>query len=182
MRKDNRNPLAEKLAEELLDAAISNHRGAEPRAGLEDRVLANLRQQSRAARSVSWNRAPAMIAAAALLIFFAVDHLIYHPAASDPAMVAALGADEPRGGVDSNPIAPIAKAGEREVVTDGVKLAKAFAASKRIFSSSRRRDLALDLNSRRADERADAGLRVEEVRIAEVRLDEIVISNNERQE
>jgi len=187
MPEDNRNHLTEELSQELLDAALANYRDADPRAvlpiaGLEERVLANLRQQSRAARPVSWNRIPAMIAAAALLILFAVDHLIYHPAESDPATVAVSGASERRGGVDLDLTSRQAKAEEREVVADGVKSAKAFAASKHAPSSPRRRDLALNLNSRQAEERAEGGFRVEEVRIAEVRLDDIVISNNERQE
>jgi hypothetical protein len=65
-----------------------------------------------------------------------------------------------------------------EVAGVGVKIAKAFAAA----SASRRRDLALNLNSRRDDERVEGGLRIEEARISEIRLDDIVIGNNERRE
>lgn len=182
MREDDRNRLTEELAEKLLDAALSNYKGAEPRTGLEERVLSNLRQQSRNTRPVSWNLAPVMIAAAAVLMFFAVDHLMRRQVVSIPANVAVSGGNEPRDGVESNPTARQAKADEIEVVADSVKQAKVFAASKRIPSSSRRQDLALNLNSRRADERAAGGFRVEEVRITEVRLDDIVLSNNERQE
>lgn len=186
MREDNRKQLAEKSAQELLDAALSNYRDVEPldgapRDGLENRVLANLRHQSRAARPISWNRTSAMIAVAAALMLFAVDHLIYHPSASVPANVAVSGDSEPRGGVDSNLTARHLKVGEREVMADGLNHAKAFVASKQTSSSSRRRDLALNLKSRQEDERAGGGLRIEEVRISEVRLDDIVIGANERQ-
>lgn len=191
MREDNLKRLAEKSAEELLEAALLNYRDMEPsdglpsdgapRDGLEDRVLANLRQQPRAARSVSWNQSSAIIAVTAVLMLFAVDHLIYHPTASVPASVAVSGDSEPRGGVDSNLTARNVKAGEREVFADVVKHAKSFAASKQTSSPFRRRDLALNLNSRQGDERAGGGLRIEEVRITDVRLDDIVIGANERQ-
>lgn len=177
MRKGNR--CREKFVEELLDAALSNHRGAEPKGGLEDRVLANLRQQSRSARPASSNPAPVMIAAAIVLALFAVDHLIRRPLASDTAIAVVSRVDEPRGAGSSYLAARQVKAEEREIMADGVKLAKAFAAGP---SAYRRRDLGLNLNSRRADERSESGLRVEEVRIADISLDDIVIGNNERQE
>lgn len=177
MREDNRS--REKSAEELLDAALSNHRGAEPKDGLEDRVLANLRQQSRSTRPVSWNPACVMIAAVIVLALFAVDHLARRRPASDSAIAVVSMVDKPRGAGASDLIARQVKAGEIEVVADGVKLAKAFAVAP---LASRRRDLPVNLNSRRAEERSESGLRVEEVRIAEIRLDDIVIGKNERQE
>jgi hypothetical protein len=177
MREDNRS--REKFAEELLDAALSNHRGAKPADGLEDRLLANLRRQSRAARPVSWNPAPVTVAAAIVLALFAADHLIRRPPASDMAVAAVSRVDEPRGSGASDLTARQMKAGERAVVADDVKLAKAFAVAP---TASRRRDLALNPNSRRAEERSESGLRVEEVRIAEIRLDDIAIGKNERQE
>jgi hypothetical protein len=187
MREDDRS--REKFAEELLDAALPKHRGAEPQDGLEDRVLANLSRQSRAGRPASWNPAPVIIAAVIVLALFAVDHLKSRPAASDPAIAAVSkdngdngdngddgddGDDGPRGGGASSAPAPRAMAGEGA----GVKIAKAFSAS----SASRRRDLALNLSFRREDERAAGGLRIEEARISEIRLDDIVIGDNERRE
>src|SRR5262245_13432668 len=103
MRDDNRNQLTEDLAEKLLDAALANYRGVEPRAGLEERVLANLRQQPRISRKVSWNFAPVMIAVTAMLILFAVDHLIYHPATSDLAVAAVSDASKSRAIVELKP-------------------------------------------------------------------------------
>jgi hypothetical protein len=176
MREDNRNRKAEKFSEKLLDAALSNHQGAKPEDGLADRVLANLRRQPRAARSGSWNPAPAIIAAAIVLALFAVDHLGRRPAVPD---VALSGADARRGGDDSTLTSWQARAGERKLTAGGVRLVKAFAAPP---SSPRRRDLALNLNSRRADELAESGLRLEEVRITELKLDDIVLDNNKRQE
>ena len=175
MREDDRS--REKFAEELLDAALPKRRGAEPQDGLEDRVLANLSRQSRAGRPASWNPAPVIIAAVIVLALFAVDHLKSRPAASDPAIAAVSkddGDDGPRGVGASSAPAPRAMAGEGA----GVKIAKAFSA----LSASRRRDLALNLSFRREDERAAGGLRIEEARISEIRLDDIVIGDNERRE
>jgi hypothetical protein len=177
MRENNRS--REKFAEELLDAALSNHHGAEPADGLEDRVLANLRQQPRSARPASWNPAPVMIAAVIVLALFAVEHLIRRPLASNTRIAAVSRADEPRKADASYLAARQVKAGKRGVMDDGSKLAKAFAAGP---SVSRRRDLALNLNSRRAEDRSETGLRIEEARISEIRLDDIVIGSNERQE
>jgi len=175
MREDDRS--REKFAEELLDAALPKHCGAEPQDGLEDRVLANLSRQSRARRPASLNPAPVIIAAVIVLALFAVDHLKSRPAASDPAIAAVSTDDEPRGGFDSAPAARQTKAGG--LVGDGVRLAKAFSSAS---LASRRREFALNLNSRRDDERIEGGLRIEEARISEIRLDDIVIGGNERRE
>jgi hypothetical protein len=177
MRENNRG--REKFAEELLDAALSNHRGAEPKDGLEDRVLANMRQQPRSARPASWNPASVMLAAVIVLALFAVEHLIRRPPASNTDVAAVSRVDEPRGAGSSYLAARQVKAGEREIMVDGVKLAKAFAAA---HPSPRRRDLSVNLNSRRSEERSESGLRIEEARISEISLDDIVIGNNERQE
>jgi len=174
MREDDRS--RGKFAEELLDAALPNHRGAEPEDGLEDRVLANMRRQARAGRPASWNSAPLIIAAVIVSALFVVDHLRPRPNASDPSVVDAPGvAARPNSGasVASGP-RPIAGEGAGE----GVKIAKVFAAA----STFRRRDLALNLNSRREDERVESGLRIEETWISEIRLDDIVIGNGERRE
>ena len=177
MREDNQS--REKFTEELLDAALSNHHGAEPADGLEDRVLANLRQQSRSAPPAYWNPSPVMMAAVIVLAFFAVEHLIRRPPASNTGIAAVSRVDEPRGAGATYLAARQLKAGEREVVADGLKLAKAFAAGP---SSSQRRDLALNLNSRRAEDRSESGLRIEEAQISEIKLDDIVIGGDERQE
>jgi hypothetical protein len=170
MREDDRS--REKFAEELLDAALPNHRGAEPEDGLEDRVLANLRRQTRAGRPASWNSAPVIIAAVIVSALFVVDHLRLRPNASDPSIFDAPGVDaRPNGGAS-------VASGPRPIAGEGVKIAKVFAAA----SASRRRDLALNLNSRREDERVESGFRIEETRISEIRLDDIVIGNGERRE
>ncbi len=177
MRKDNRD----RFVEELLDAALANYRGEEPRAGLEERTLANLREQSRAANSLWRKRASVMAAAFILLMFSAMGYLTSHPVVSDSASVAVSSGDETRGGVESNPATLQAKA---EVIEGPARVAKRMKATgaAKWGISPRHRDLALDLSARRASERTENDLRVEEVRIAEVKLDHIVISNNERQE
>ncbi|MGE0128328.1 MAG: hypothetical protein AB7U82_09635 [Blastocatellales bacterium] len=169
MREDNRD----RFVEELLDAALASHHSAEPRAGLEERVLANLRQQPRMARAVLWNSAPVMIAVVAMFSLFAVDHLVNHQAASDPAVAVSNVSRV----VEPNPAARLTK---EPVVNLSAKRVKA--ATKPAPSSLRHDDLAANLDSPRADEQASDGLRIEEVRIADVRLDDIVISNNERNE
>jgi hypothetical protein len=174
MREDDRS--REKFAEELLDAALPKHRGAEPQDGLEDRVLGNLSRQSRSGRPASWNPAPVLLAAVIVLALFAVDHLTGRQNTSAPAAGASSGADARRNGGASVAPAPPDVAGE--FAGAGMKIAKAFAAA----PASRRRGLALNLSSRREDERAEGGLRIEEARISEIRLDDIVIGNNERRE
>ncbi len=176
MREDNRD----RFAEELLDAALANCRGAEPRAGLEERVLANLREQPRAARPISWRLTPILIAMAFVLTFFAMDHLMNHPVAPDSVSVALSGGNESRGAVESNPAAQQVKAEAKENVDPRMKQVKAHVATRLEDSSSRRQDLAINPRARRSGEQTDNDLRVEEVRITEVRLDDIVISNNER--
>ncbi|HEV2663841.1 MAG TPA: hypothetical protein VG324_02970, partial [Blastocatellia bacterium] len=145
------------------------HRGAEPEDGLEDRIIANLRQRSRAARPVSWNPAPVIMAAAIVLAFFAFDHLRRRPAASDPAIAAVSSVGEPAA----------RQIGAGVVVGDVLKLQRAFAAAR---SGSRRRDLAINLNLRRPGQLTESGLLIEEAKISEIRLDDIVISSNARRE
>jgi hypothetical protein len=165
MREDNRDQLDEKFAEELLNASLNNYHSAEPIAGLEERVLANLRRQSQSARPVSWKWTSAMIAAVAVLIIFAVDHLIFHQIASGPAIVAV-----------SNSAVPQT---ETEVKVARVESpARSFPTSRRI--SSRRGDLALNLNTLHENERPSSSLQFDDVRITEIRLDDIVISSNDR--
>ena len=182
MRKDDRKQLPEEFARELLDAALANCRVAEPRDGLEERVLVNLRQQARVAPAVSWSWAPVMIAAAAVLMFLAADHLLNPAAVSEPAISAVAKVSETRDGVRSHTTAARAQADATGDVAKSVKPPKAFVGARPLASSSRRQDLALNRPSSRADEQVTGSFQVAEVRITEVRLDEIVIGNNERQE
>jgi len=175
MRKDNQD----RFVEELLDAALASYRGEEPRAGLEERTLANLREQSRTANSLWRKRASAMVAAFILLMFSAMGYLTSHPVVSDSVSVVISSGDEPRGGVELNSTALLAKAEVTEGPGHVAKRMKAVGGAK---WDKRHQDLALDLSARRASERTENDLRVEEVRIAEVKLDDIVISNNERHE
>jgi hypothetical protein len=174
MRKDNQD----RFVEELLDAALANYRGEEPRAGLEERTLANLREKSRAAKSLSRKWASMMVAAFILLMFSAMGYLTSTSVVSDSESVVVSSGDEPRDD-GSNSAALLAKAEVIEGPGHVVKRMKTYGAAK---WEKRHQELALDLSARRASERAENDLRVEEVRIAEVKLDDIVISNNERQE
>jgi hypothetical protein len=174
MRKDNQD----RFVEELLDAALANYRGEEPRAGLEERTLANLREQSRAANSLWRKRASVMVAAFILLMFSAMGYLTSTSVVSDSESVVVSGGDEPRGD-GSNSAARLAKA---EVIEGPGHVAKRMKTAGITKREARYQDLALDLSARRASERAENDLRVEEVRIAQVKLDDIVISGNERQE
>src|SRR5262245_35928131 len=160
MREGKR--LDDKFAEELLDVALKNY-GAEPMAGLEERVLENLRRQSRVARPVLWRLTSAMIAAAAVVLLFAVDHLVYHRIASNPDVAEVSKPDNLRGRHQTDQIA----------VQESPKPAKSLTAY-----SSRRQYLAFNLKSRRKDIRQNSGLQVDEVRISEIKLDDIVIGSN----
>jgi hypothetical protein len=177
---DDRNQLTDDFARELLDAALTNCPRAEPRAGLEERVLDNLCQQPRSARFTSWNVAPVMIATVAMLIIFVADHLMNHSTMSESAAVRLSEAGEKRGGIESKAIAQVGAANQLEVATDKEKLTKTFAGSMPVQSSPRRRGVALKPNPERAEEPAAGSIRVEDLKISEVRLDEIVLSKNEQ--
>jgi hypothetical protein len=120
-----------------------------------------------------------MVAVFILLMFSAMGYLTSHSVVSESENVVVSNGDETRSGVKSSPTALLAKAEVIEVPGHVTKRMKTPGATK---NSSRHHDLALDLSARRASERAEDDLRVEEVRIAEVKLDDIVISNSERQE
>jgi hypothetical protein len=178
MPEDNRDHFAEEFAEELLDAALANYRSAEPSPGLEERVLANLSRQSRAARSTAWKWTPAMIAVAVMLALFAMDHLMNHAVVSDSASVAVSGGDEARN-VGPNPAPQQVKAEAEETVNYRTNRTNGSIVAKPGARSQHQQDLALNSRTPRSSERTD-DLLVEAVRITEVRLDEIVISNNDR--
>ena len=57
-----------RFVDELLDAALTRHRGAEPRPGLEGRVLAHLRAEPRPAPWFRWGWLPALASVAALML------------------------------------------------------------------------------------------------------------------
>jgi hypothetical protein len=56
------------FADELLDAALARHRSADPRPGLEGRVLAHLRAEPRPAPWFRWGWLPALASVAALML------------------------------------------------------------------------------------------------------------------
>ena len=180
MRNDDRHQLTDDFARELLDAALTNCPRAEPRAGLEERVLDNLRQQPRSARVASWNVAPMMIATVAMLIIFVADHLMNHSAVSETTTVRLSEVGEKHDGDESKVTARVVAANQLEAAIEKGRLAKAFAGSIPAHSSPRRREMALKLNPERSEEPAAGNIRVEDLKISEVRLDEIVLSKNER--
>ncbi len=63
----NRDPLDHDGLERELDAALANYAAAEPRAGIEERILANLRVQDHAVRRPWWGW-PAIGALAAVVV------------------------------------------------------------------------------------------------------------------
>jgi hypothetical protein len=65
-------PSEDHILDRELDAALARYAAIEPRAGLEDRVLANLRAERENAAARTWWRWPALGAAAAVLIIAAV--------------------------------------------------------------------------------------------------------------
>lgn len=72
MHEKDRN----RFLDELLDAALTRHRSAEARSGLEERVLARLRTKARPTTGVTWRWLPVLVTAAALVLavgaFYAV--------------------------------------------------------------------------------------------------------------
>ncbi len=76
--RDHQTRDREKIADQWLDAALKQYGEAEPRAGLEGRVLANLRAEKESLVSRGWNR-PAVVAVAVVLVigmgvFWASEH------------------------------------------------------------------------------------------------------------
>ena len=57
-----------RFVDELLDAALTRHRSADPRPGLEGRVLAHLRAEPRPAPWFRWGWLPALASVAALML------------------------------------------------------------------------------------------------------------------
>lgn len=55
MNRDENNKKREQELDELLDGALSRYTNAQPRAGLGDRILANLRQQPERTESSWWS-------------------------------------------------------------------------------------------------------------------------------
>lgn len=65
--KANRTPL-----DDELDSALAKYAAVEPRAGLEQRILANLKAQHRPARTVAWWRWAGTLAAVLVITILAV--------------------------------------------------------------------------------------------------------------
>jgi hypothetical protein len=89
-----------------LDAALLKYAEAEPRVGLEQRVLANLRAQPRASASAWW-RWPAVVAAAAVILVGVISLVFRSPHRLSVAVVHAPGKIAPQ--VIPGAIADIAK-------------------------------------------------------------------------
>lgn len=65
--KNRQNPISDALDREL-DAALAKLAAVEPRAGLEQRVLANLRAEQYHTSTLSWSRWPAIAALLTILV------------------------------------------------------------------------------------------------------------------
>jgi hypothetical protein len=85
----------EKFADELLDTAMAHYRGAEPQWGLEERILAHLRQRSRS-RLWMWSKMGPSLAAMVTIAALSQVALrpVSHNAESQPAARVAVMADK----------------------------------------------------------------------------------------
>jgi hypothetical protein len=72
-----RRPSENDYLDRELDAALAKYAAIEPRAGLEDRVLANLRSERERAAARVWWRWPALGAAAAVVLVVAAVTLMW---------------------------------------------------------------------------------------------------------
>jgi len=69
MKEDNDNRMPRESLDHALDAALAKYASAEPRVGLEERVLANLRTvEAHAAHGMWWNWRIATVLAAVLVV------------------------------------------------------------------------------------------------------------------
>src|SRR5208337_3730017 len=67
-KEDMESEKRERLIDDLLDNALKQYGAAEPRAGLEDRVLAAVRIEGRRVTPRNWSWWPAVIACVVLLL------------------------------------------------------------------------------------------------------------------
>lgn len=66
---------SDRFVDELLDAALARYRSAEPRTGLEERVLANLQSQPRPRPQLLWGWMPLLATAGVLVVAGAAFYL-----------------------------------------------------------------------------------------------------------
>jgi len=91
------------FTEELLEAALACYRPAEPRPGLEERILANLRTSPQAAPRLRRGWLPVMATAATVLIVLAALYLARRPA---PQPTVVRRAEAPSATISSVPVKP----------------------------------------------------------------------------
>jgi len=86
----------DRFVDDLLDASLRQYRSQEPRAGLETRILANVRTRARAAKARRWVWALGAAAAAALAVVAVVLYVPHRrPAPVAPVPQAMAGKPEP---------------------------------------------------------------------------------------
>jgi hypothetical protein len=103
----------DRFVDDLLDASLRQYRSQEPRAGLETRILANVRARERAARGGIWVWALGAAAAAALAVVAAVLYVPHRrPAPVAPVPQARAGKPELPLAVAVVPSAPSAARAE----------------------------------------------------------------------
>jgi len=88
MRDEERD----RFADELLDAALDRYRAAQPRSGLEERILANLRENAQLAAWFWWKWLP-VIVSVAVITATATIYLARRLAPAQTALIASLDAE-----------------------------------------------------------------------------------------
>lgn len=168
----------------LLGAALARPQGVEPRPGLEARVLARLRERERAKRWLWRKWAP--VAAAAVMLVSLAAAITLHPASQPADSTPAATAREagPRRVADSPEVAGVAKpdAAPREPRPSprgpSVATVKALPPSaKRVVRRSAAESSPSEPTVASAV-KSGGGWRVDEVRIADLQLDEIAINQD----
>jgi len=175
-----RDEKLDRLAEQLLDATLAHYRNAEPRWGLEERILANLRTQPPAPQRMWWKWLPVLAATAVVLAAAMTAHLLRRSAPPDQAATVIAAHIEQKQEVGLNDKATL-KPNRSGPYTHN---AHSIAAKRTMPATSlaQRVATASEAITQRIGAQTSSDLRIEELRISDFSLKEIVINKTEQDE
>jgi hypothetical protein len=169
MSNNNREQLTAELTAKLLDAALGQYRSVEPRAGLEERILANLQTERQAARWFWWQWGPILASAAVIMILFATLSLTnqaVRPALESTRVAAVVTTNGPTPSREVQPLAQVSQSGAEAAVAVVRRMSRKL----RVMEAS-----APHLIAQQTRPLASGDLRIEDVKIPAVSLAEITI-------
>jgi hypothetical protein len=168
----------DRLAEQLLDATLAHHKNAEPRWGLEERILANLRTQPPTPQRMWWKWLPVLAATAIVLAVALTAHVLRRSAPSNQAATVIAAHIEQKQEAGLNDKAPLKPTRS----SPHTRNAHSVAAKRTMPAASlaQRMVTASEAIAQRVGAQTPSDLRIEEVRISDFNLKEIVINKNDQ--